>query len=282
MKIIDIFNDYINISKVINRQGTVKYNVSCLAYVKKYFNSVQIETVNQFLLIKYNEFIRWFRLNTNLKNSSINKVIVFIKVVLNTNNIVLNGSFKKLKDDSNNYEPFDNNEKVLIYEALNKINNKNQNFSYKVAINLLFDTGCRISELLEIKVKNIDLKSNEILLETTKNGKNRYVFFTEKTKEVLSGLLLNCSNEYLFFNIYRRRKVLPEDIRCFFVKKLKPATGIKKIHAHRFRKTFAMDLYLKNIDLFTIMTLLGHKDLKTTQIYLSYSKEFIKRQYFLE
>ena len=280
MEIVDIFSEYINMSKIINKRGTFKYNVSCFIYVKKCFDSLQINTVKEFLMIKYIDFINWYKVNTNLKNSSINKVIVFIKSVFKYHNIDINADYKKLKNDTKNYEPFDDAEKRLIYKALSIINDKNQNILYKIVVNLLFDTGCRIGELLEIKVRNIDLEKNEILLEKTKNGKNRFVFFTEETKKILNRLLLSCNNEYLFFNIYRCRKVLPEDIKCFFTKKLKPLTGIKKIHAHRFRKTFAMDLYLKKIDLFTIMTLLGHSDLKTTQIYLSFSKEYVRKQYF--
>jgi len=280
MELIKLFDEYIEEAKILTTKGTYRYNKSCLNYIQKCFEGLNLSYINQITSMKYIEVIKWFKENTLLKNNSINKMTSFLNIVFKRNGYSLRDDFKKLKPDTTNYKAFSNNEKNKILECLNGIPEFGNNLFYKLAVNILFDTGCRLTELLEIKVKNVIFLENTIFLDHTKSGKKRYVFFKKETRRLLKQVLSMYELDYLFQNILRNRRMNETDLKVFFNKKLSILSSIGSIHAHRFRKTFAVDLYLRNIDLYTIMNLLGHTDLKITQLYLEAPMEYLRKQYF--
>ena len=79
---------------------------------------------------------------------------------------------EKLPDDTVNFRPLSEDilQRVLLYlETLDY--NESNNLSWRLSIYLMLDTGVRMNELLNINSENIDLISNSIILDTTKNGK---------------------------------------------------------------------------------------------------------------
>ncbi len=130
----------------------------------------------------------------------------------------------------------------------------------KLAIRLLLDTGMRSNELLSLKVADVNLENRSLRLRNTKNGEERTVFFTEETarylREYMKGMnpqskLFNMSYQALYKLIKRAGK------RC----------GIDGMRPHILRHTFATTAIKKGIPLPVVQKLLGHHDIKTTQIY---------------
>lgn len=150
---------------------------------------------------------------------------------------------------------------------------------------LLLATGCRISELINIKVNDIDLINNEIKV-SGKGNKDRIVYFTDFTKNVLKmylkdarNILLNGKNsEYLFIN-HIGTHLTTRGVRDVIDRILLIAGTSAHVTPHTFRHTFATMLLNEGCDLRSVQDLLGHANMSTTSIYTHVSNDRIKDIY---
>lgn len=206
------------------------------------------------------------KLKKTNKNNSINKYIVSFNNLMNYYNI--NIKIKKLKNDSERFDSFTDLELKKILLSLDNLNLEN-----RLIIKLLLDTGIRISELINIKKSNIDLLNKRILLTVTKTKKPRYIYYSNLTKKDLESYYsLDPDNNNLFTFTYS--KVI------IFFKRLKKKINIQRMTVHMFRHTYATRLLRTGSDIFAVSLLLGHASIKTTQKYLHYSNEDLKKFYF--
>lgn len=165
-----------------------------------------------------------------------------------------------------------------------KLNNA---FDYrnKAMLELLYATGIRVSELINLKFVNLDLE-NDIVRVMGKGSKERIVPLGDiaiyHLKEYLDiyrkTLLKNKTSEYLFINNLGN----PISRVGFFkiIKKLCSEKGIKKnVSPHILRHSFATHLLAHGADLRVIQEMLGHSDISTTQIYAHLINEKLKKDY---
>ncbi len=141
----------------------------------------------------------------------------------------------------------------------------------KAMLELLYATGIRVSELINLKVKDINLSMN--FLQCHDDNKERVIPFTNETKEALEEYLKNARDamckeeqEYLFTNCQGS----PMTRQGFWkiIKYYSAKAGIKKdITPHTIRHSFAMHLVNNGADLKSVQEMLGHSDISTTQIY---------------
>ena len=149
----------------------------------------------------------------------------------------------------------------------------------KLIIHLLFDSGVRVSELINIRVLDIDFNERSIKV-FGKGSKDRYVFFSKKSLIKMEEWLMYHKElslgEYLFVN-YKGEQLSVRSVEKI-IKCMGKKIGID-IHPHMLRHTFATDLLNKGADLRMIQELLGHENLDTTQIYTHVSNSKIKEVY---
>ena len=150
-------------------------------------------------------------------------------------------------------------------------------------VELLYATGLRVGELVNIKLKNIDFGAQSIKV-VGKGNKERYVFYNTTTSELLKDYLKiraktqKTSNEYLLLND-KGNKITEAKVRQI-IKNTLIKTGIKnKITPHTFRHTFATDLLNAGADLVNVKELLGHASLNTTSIDTHITNDRIKEVY---
>jgi len=169
---------------------------------------------------------------------------------------------------------------LLEYETSKDENVNNRN---NLMIRLILDSGLRLSELVELKLTNINLDENMIFVRG-KGNKDRFTFFTNKTKELLINYLDNIrpnfildSTEFLFLS----KQGTPIHKRTFEKTLLKVKLKDKSInlHPHLLRHTFATRLLEEGADLKMVQELLGHESLSTTQIYTNISDTKLKEIY---
>lgn len=130
---------------------------------------------------------------------------------------------------------------------------------------LLLETGARISEVLSVKISDIDFENKEIPI-IGKGGKSRTLFFREKSAYWIKRYLAKRkgSNEYLFANRAGDNQWSYNDV-CRSFQRYKRLSGIKKhFTIHTFRHTFATQLLLNGLPINKVSFLLGHERLETT------------------
>lgn len=146
-----------------------------------------------------------------------------------------------------------------------------------VILELLFNTGARVSEIADLKRSNIDVGSGLIKIKG-KGGKERILHICNKETLLIlqqySGITRKINAKAVGYFLLNRlgNKTSDQSIRNL-IKKLAKQAGIsKKITPHAFRHSFATLLLEKNVDIRHIQTLLGHSSITTTQIYTHVSK----------
>ncbi len=141
--------------------------------------------------------------------------------------------------------------------------------------NIFYSTGCRLSEVMGMKLQDMDLKARRVLV-TGKGNKQRFVFLTGRAVEILMEYLPERER------VLREHKVEGEDTLLINSKgrqlplstvhsifdKYRERLGLsKKFTPHVFRHTFATHLIDNDSDIRVVQVLLGHESLGTTQIY---------------
>ena len=178
---------------------------------------------------------------------------------------------------------------VLSVEEVDKLLDIDLNtpFDYrnKAMLELMYGSGLRVSELINLRLEDIDLNYS-VVRTIGKGSKERIIPFGEYARialdkyinEYRSMLIKKEASEYLFLNNHGKsmtRQGFFKIIKAIAVEK-----GIKKeISPHTLRHSFATHLLNGGADLRSIQEMLGHANLSTTEIYTNISKEEIKNKY---
>ncbi len=161
------------------------------------------------------------------------------------------------------------------------------NFSYrnKAMLEVMYATGLRVSELVNLKLQDVDL-SQDLVRTFGKGSKERVIPIGEYAREYLEkyiyeyrgSMVKRTNNEYLFLNNHGNKMTRQGFFKI--IKKIAKEKGIdKELSPHTLRHSFATHLLKYGADLRTIQELLGHSDISTTQIYTYISNEELKKNY---
>lgn len=278
MKIKEVINEMLLSVSIKHSKGTHKFYRSHLEHFLNWCNKQDIKEANEFtkdMLVYYIQDLK-----ETCSNTTINKRIGILKRTFKHSNIDFDYLYQiqKLKETKKTFDMISDKDIKRILDYTKSLIAQDK-LMYQALILLLLDTGARINEVMNIEKKNINLIEDEILLTTTKSSEDRKVFFIEDTKEVIKQILkLENKTPYLLYNIRKERQINYDDVRYFF-KHIKNELEIDKLHAHMFRHTHATILIENDADLISVMKLLGHRNIKTTERYLHLSNSFIKKTY---
>lgn len=157
----------------------------------------------------------------------------------------------------------------------------------RLILELLYGTGIRVSELCNIKVKDIDVNEKTIRI-LGKGSKMRIVYYGDVCAEILDlyltdgrNILLNKkNNEYLIIGAYKKDKPLTtRSVELIINDIIEKAAINKKVTPHVLRHTFATHLLNEGCDILMVKELLGHSSLDTTGIYTHVSNERLRKVY---
>lgn len=155
-------------------------------------------------------------------------------------------------------------------------------------LSILYDSGCRVQELIDLRVRDIVLTNPGVLILTGKGNKVRRVPLLKNALAVLEHYILENSlnkdwkSDYPLFTNKQRNKLTKEGIAYIISQYVHSARKIsmivpEKVTPHMFRHSKAMHLLQAEINLIYIRDFLGHEDIKTTEIYAKCDTE-LKRQ----
>ena len=173
----------------------------------------------------------------------------------------------------------------IIFSKLNdwRVFNSRKSLRYYLTVRLLYSTMARVSELCDIKIKDIDFNKGYIRLKG-KGGKERIVPVDQKTlelfKEHLNNRISYSSEDYLLVNT-RNQKLNPRVVQAD-IKLIKEKCGFpdsKIITPHIFRHTGATHLRRSGMDISELQDILGHSSPNTTRIYAKNDITKLKQSY---
>lgn len=157
-------------------------------------------------------------------------------------------------------------------------------------LEFLYGTGARVSEVRDLKINQLDLTGDMVLLHG-KGNKDRYVPFGSFCHDALVAYLENGrtalmekskiqkdEHAFVFVN-YKGEQLTSQGIEYILNQIVKKSAANLAIHPHKLRHSFATHLLNNGADIRTVQELLGHSSLSTTQIYTHMSKESLRDNY---
>jgi site-specific recombinase XerD len=166
---------------------------------------------------------------------------------------------------------------VLSRKEIERIVEVTRNPQHKLLLSLVYGAGLRVSEVVDLKIRDIDTEELTIHIKDSKNKRDRITVLPEKLVHVLMpSVEYRDKNTYLFessrggkLNVATAQKVFKNSLK---------KTGIKKAATfHSLRHSFATHLLENGVDVRYVQELLGHSSIRTTQIYTQVTNPNLKK-----
>ncbi len=281
------------IDKHLNKyQDYLKYELNYSEYtIKNYIihitqffnylkvNKLSFDKLNKDELIDYLKYLD----SENYTNRSISLILSSLRSYYDflieqkeiTHNIFKLISNPKLEKKLPNFLSYE--EYRQIYDSIPE--DSILNIRNKLIIELLYSTGMRVSELVNLKLDNINFNDKSIRV-FGKGKKERIVYYGEYAESILNKYLevRNSNQEYLILN-NQGNKITVRGIEKI-IDKLALSSAVKNnVTPHTFRHTFATHLLNYGADIKSVQELLGHSSLKTTEVYTHITSDYLKEVY---
>jgi len=284
MNIDNLINEFLTYLKIDKgySENTINSYKNDLKKFSEYNKNKNIEEITA------NNLKEYFRTNKNMSEKSVSRNISclksFYKFLVIENKIQSNPCetipMPKMKKSLPNILSEDEVIKLLDIDIID-------NYSYrnKAMLELMYSSGLRVSELVNLKLQDIDL-TQDIVRTFGKGSKERVVPIGDFAKEYLekyiyeyrSSLLKKKNSEYIFLS--SRGDKMTRQAFFKIIKRIAKEKGInKELSPHTLRHSFASHMLKYGADLRTIQELLGHSDISTTQIYTHITNEELKNNY---
>ncbi len=147
------------------------------------------------------------------------------------------------------------------------------NLKHRAIIAMIYSCGFRISELINLELKDIDIDRRQILIRNAKGRKDRYVIIAESFIPLLKNYLGSYMPEVYFVEGLSNAKYNSGSVRKFLKASCRRAGIVKRVTPHTLRHSYATHLLENGIDLRYIQELLGHARPETTMIYTHVAKK---------
>ena len=278
--LIEDFLRYLLIDKGYSKNTISSYRID-LERFNEYFKNKGINEIDNSDLKKY---IKSLDLNEKSISRTISSLKSFYKFLI-IEKIVKNNPtdglyMPKVKKSLPNIMSVEDVTKLLDIKL-------DDHFSYrnKAMLELMYATGLRVSELVELKLNDIDF-SDDIIRIMGKGSKERIIPIGDIALEYLeeyinnhrSLMLKGNSCDYVFLNNHGKKMTRQGFFKI--IKKIAKDVGINsEISPHTLRHSFASHLLKYGADLRTIQELLGHSDISTTQVYTHIANEELRKNY---
>lgn len=154
-----------------------------------------------------------------------------------------------------------------------------KNDKERAIIETLLSSGLRVSELINLKIDDIDFNLLKVYVRNGKGNKDRITYITSIASKYIKAYLCGRKkeSEYLFTSIFNGK--LTTSGVAYIINEIAKRANVKNVHPHRFRRTFATNLAKNGMEIQCIKQLLGHSNINTTLIYVYTSDNKVKSSY---
>lgn len=281
MKEIELFIDYLKVIKKDSFHTLINYEHDLVEYYKLVGN---INNISDTDVSNYLEFLYKNNYNRNTISRKLSAVRSFYKYLVREDKISIN-YFKDVVSPKKElvlpkYVKENDLEKMFSVSNLdNPLGQRN-----RLILEMLYATGVRVSELINIRVSNINFYDNTVKI-LGKGNKERIVIFGSFCDDILKlylndgrKKLLREETDFLFLNKNGGR-LSDRSVRNIIDDIIFKCSIDYHVSPHTLRHTFATDMLNAGADLVSVKELLGHSSLNTTSIYTHVSNSQIKKVY---
>ena len=166
---------------------------------------------------------------------------------------------------------------VLSKKEINLILSKIVNTKHKMMISLAYAAGLRVGEVVSLKIKDINLDEMTLVVRQGKGKKDRLSVLSPKLTIDLRKLLFNKDGNDFLFESERGGKLTASTIQKVFYSALKRSDIKKDGTFHSLRHSFATHLLENGVDVRYVQDLLGHQNIRTTQVYTKVTNPSIRK-----
>ena len=145
-------------------------------------------------------------------------------------------------------------------------------------LDFLYCTGCRVSEVSRLDIMDIDFEQRECVV-LGKGNKERTVYLSEVAAMHLQEYLSTRMDTEEALFVGKGSKRLTKNGIEARLKQIGKAAGVDNVHPHRYRRTLATNLLDRGMNIQDVAQILGHADLKTTQVYCFISQVNVRAAY---
>lgn len=265
MNYLDDFKKLLTIKRYSYR--TIKSYSNALKTFFLYFEHKNPENINP---SEIEQFINKMVLIDNISQSYQKVLVGSIKLFYNE---LLRKNYKL------NYLYPDRPEKklpvVLDKSEIQLLLNSIQNLKHRAILSVIYSAGLRLSEVIEMKLNDIDSKRMLIKIVQGKGKKDRYVMLSEKLLIILREYYKEYKPKEYLFEGQKGGKYSARSVQAIFKEALSKSNIKKEASVHTLRHSFATHLLESGTDIRIIQQLLGHNSIKSTQIYTQLSSSKI-------
>ncbi len=233
----------------------IYYNKELLRFANKFSDEITKQDIKDYL-----EYLFDSGRSSSTVNLSINALKFYYNKIMHRRFFDENFGIKRPKSEKKLPTVLS---KAEVLTMINVIDN----IKHKLMIQVLYTSGLRVSELINLRISDIDFDRKQIFVRAGKGGKDRITIISKIVLSNIGKYLRKYQPLEYLFEGRGGGKLTTRTVQAI-VKKSSIGANIKKdVSAHTFRHSFATHLLENNTNLRYIQSLLGHSRLETTQVY---------------
>ncbi len=243
------------------------YTEALKTFLKYYYNKPIVEITNDDIIEFNNKYILANNYSSSYQNQVVNGIKLFFLKIENTKlNIATIHRPKREKLLPN----------VLSKEEIRSILGAPKNVKHKAMLSLIYSCGLRRSELLNLKITEVDSHRKLLIIKQAKGKKDRIIPLSEKIILMLRDYYKLYKPKIWLFEGQTGGQYSERSLASVLIQSLQTAKIIKPVSLHWLRHSYATHLLEAGTDLRFIQEILGHSSSKTTEIYTHVSTKSIQ------
>ncbi len=240
-------------------ESTIKTYTNSFEEFVNYYHKYELKLIDEPMIIAYTRHLVTERkVSASYQNQAINAIKFYYERVL--------GGQRKFyfleRPIAEKTLPVVLSEQEVVLTMKTVVNQK-----HKAMLMVAYSAGLRVSELLNLKIKDIDSDRMQIRVEQAKGKKDRYTLLAVKTLQELRKYFVAYKPKVWLFEGQGGEQYSIRSMQCVLKNAIQAAGIQKKVSMHTLRHSFATHLLENGTDLRYIQSLLGHASSKTTEIY---------------
>jgi integrase/recombinase XerD len=240
-------------------ESTVKSYKGMFEEFINYYPKYDINNIDEKMIIAFLRYLVTERkISTSYQNQSINSIKFYYERVLGGQRKIY--LVERPRKEKTLPEVLNEQEIISVIQQIG-------NIKHKAIVLLTYSAGLRLSEVVNLRIKDIDSERMQVFVQQAKGRKDRYTSLSKKVLPVLREYFMEYKPKEWLFEGAKGRRYSVSSVQTI-VKDAYTKAGIKKkVSTHTLRHSFATHLLENGTDLRYIQNLLGHESSKTTELY---------------